>query len=69
MNTIEEKENAENQEEPKSPNPREESEKKEEQAEPVKAGDEIGGDLLNLDAENESSIEAKYKNDKKEDEN
>ena len=69
MNTIEEKENAENQEEPKSPNPREESEKKEEQAEPVKAGDEIGGDLLNLDAENESSIEAKDKNDKKEDEN
>ena len=43
--------------------------KKEEQEEPAKTGDEIGGDLLNLEAENESSIETKDKEDKKEDEN
>ena len=68
MNTIEEKENIENQEEPNEQSPKDENEKKEEPNSPVKAGDEIGGDLLNLEAENESSIEAKDKEDQKEDE-
>ena len=38
---------------------------KEETNEVIKEGDQIGGDILNLEAENESSIEAKEKGEEK----
>ena len=65
MNPIEEKENIENQEEPKEESPKEEEKEKEETNEVIKEGDQIGGDILNLEAENESSIEAKEKGEEK----
>ena len=70
MNPIEEKENIEQQEERNETNPKEENKEREGGAsnEEIKAGDEIGGDLLNLGADNESSIEAKEKDERHEDE-
>ena len=65
MNPIEEKENIENQEEQKEESPKEEEKEKEETNEVIKEGDQIGGDILNLEAENESSIEAKEKGEEK----
>ena len=70
MNPIEEKENIEQQEERNETNPKKENKEREGGAsnEEIKAGDEIGGDLLNLGADNESSIEAKEKDERHEDE-
>ena len=68
MNPIEEKENNEQQEEHTETNPKEENKENEATNEPIKEGTEIKGDLLNLDHDNESSIEAKDKDEKKEDE-
>ena len=66
MNTIEEKENIENQEEQNDSNPKDDSQKKEASNEGIKEGDEEQGGLLNLEPENESSVEGKDKEDKKE---
>ena len=68
MNPIKEKENNEQQEEHTETNPKEENKENEATNEPIKEGTEIKGDLLNLDHDNESSIEAKDKDEKKEDE-
>ena len=66
MNTIEEKENIENKEEQNDSNPKDDSQKKEASNEGIKEGDEEQGGLLNLEPENESSVEGKDKEDKKE---
>ena len=68
MNPIQEKENIENQEEHNESEPREESPKKETSNDAIKEGDEIGGDQLNLGDENESSIDAREADEKKENE-
>ena len=68
MNPTEERDNNEAQEEPNETSPKEENKENETPNEPVKEGTEIKGDLLNLDHDNESSVEAKDKDEKKEDE-
>ena len=68
MNPIEEKENIENQEEQNENGPKEENKEKSVDDEKLKQGEEIQGDLLKLEAENESSIEAKEKDNGEEEE-
>jgi len=65
MNPIEEKENIENQEEHNQNEPKEENQEISIDNEKPKEGQVLEGDLLNLEAENESSVEAKDKDEKK----
>ena len=65
MNPIEEKENIENQEEHNQNEPKEENQEISIDNEKPKEGQVLEGDLLNLEAENESSVEAKDKDKKK----
>ena len=65
MNPIEEKENIENQEEHNQKEPKEENQEISIDNEKPKEGQVLEGDLLNLEAENESSVEAKDKDEKK----
>ena len=65
MNPIEEKENIENQEEHNQNEPKEENQEISIDNEKPKEGKVLEGDLLNLEAENESSVEAKDKDEKK----